>query len=157
MEAARATRNLLLTLSGTPSLFDDFLVKLRLFRSSTKFNLRQTFLYQCSSLLHPSSEHLFLGHFLGDFISLANDKVVNVRMSLAEVLSQHSKHAKHGGDKSLITRCKGLAELVGALQGDKSRDVRELVAAIEVREVGELVEEEAKRETTDEEAKVDVA
>ena len=104
-----------MTLSGTPALFDDFLVKLRLFRSSTKFNLRQTFLYQCSSLLHPSSEPLFLALFLGDFISLANDKVVNVRMSLSEVLSHHYKHAKHGGDRSLIARCKGLAELVSAL------------------------------------------
>ena len=89
LEAARATRNLLLTLSGSPALLDDFLANLRLFRASAKYNLRYTFLYQCLSLLHPSSEPLFLSHFLGDFISLANDKVVNVRMSLAEVLSLH--------------------------------------------------------------------
>ena len=141
LEAARATRNLLLTLSGSPALLDDFLANLRLFRASAKFNLRQTFLYQCLSLLHPSSEPLFLAHFLGDFISLANDKVVNVRMSLAEVLSLHVK--KHGGG-SLFGRCRGLAELVGAMQGDKSRDVREMVAGIEVREVHEPHEEEAK-------------
>jgi hypothetical protein len=80
-------------------------------------------------------------------------------MSLAEVISQHSKHANHGSDKSLIAWCKGLAELVGALQGDKSRVVRELVPGIEVREVGEPEEEEAKRGagTMNEEAKVNVA
>jgi gamma-glutamyl-gamma-aminobutyrate hydrolase PuuD len=41
----------------------------------------------------------------------------------------------------LFGRCRGLAELVAAMQGDKSRDVRELVAGIEVHEPHE---EEAK-------------
>jgi hypothetical protein len=40
LEAARATRNLLLTLSGSPALLDDFLANLRLFRASAKYNLR---------------------------------------------------------------------------------------------------------------------
>lgn len=75
-------------------------------------------------------------------------------MSLSEVLLQHYKHAKHGGDKSLIARCKGLAELVSALQGDKSRDVREMVAGIKIIEVVEMPEEEAKIGTTEEETKV---
>jgi hypothetical protein len=75
-------------------------------------------------------------------------------MSLSEVLSQHYKHAKHGGDKSLIARCKGLAELVSALQGDKSRDVREMVAGIKIIEVVEMPVEEAKIGTTEEETKV---
>ena len=78
-------------------------------------------------------------------------------MSLSEVLSQHYKDAKLGGDKSLIARCKGLAELVSALQGDKSRDVREMVAGIKIIEVEEMPEEEAKIGTTDEETKVSVA
>ena len=79
-------------------------------------------------------------------------------MSLSEVLSQHYTHAKHGGDKSLIARCKGLSELVSALQGDKSRDVREIVAGIKIIEVVDS-EEEAKSgaEATCEEAKVSMA
>ena len=39
--------------------------------------------------MHPKTESLFLKTFLPDMISLVNDKVVNVRMSLSEILGEH--------------------------------------------------------------------
>jgi hypothetical protein len=62
--------------------------------------------------LHPTTESLFAKYFLADFISLANDKVVNVRMSLCEVIAQH--HKKYN-EKSMLHRSKELHDLVLAL------------------------------------------
>lgn len=56
---------------------------------SNKYNLRQIYIYQCLSMLNVKSESLFLDHLMSEFIALANDKVVNVRMCMSEVLKEH--------------------------------------------------------------------
>ena len=74
------------------------------------------------SLLKP----IFLTNFLEDFISLQNDRVVNVRMQLSDSLAAHFK--KHQ-DQSLFLEVPSLKELIKKLKLD-TRDVREPLQSI---------------------------
>ena len=70
-------------------------------------------MYICLSLLHPSSEVIFINHFLNPLLPLGTDRVVNVRMSLGEALGLH--HSKYGEDDSIIGNIPQLKEIVKLL------------------------------------------
>ena len=74
-----------------------------------------------------SSREIFESFLLEEFLSLKNDRVINVRMFLSEGLANHHKKYK---DKSLIKEMQSLKKLVLELLNDKSRDVREPLLSI---------------------------
>lgn len=75
----------------------------------------------CESLMESNHE-LFTQYFIKDFCELANDKVVNVRMAVAEAIQKSFKKNQEfikGNDK--------LKEVVSILKEDKCRDVKEIM------------------------------
>lgn len=78
IEAAKAVRNIILKLQEEEELFSEFLGKVLLFRASNKYNLRQTFVCMCESMMKQDRNEkraadckaLFVTFFLGEFLSL---------------------------------------------------------------------------------------
>jgi len=66
-----------------------------LFKQSNKYNLRQTFVCMCDSLM--DSKDIFIAFFLKEFVELQNDRVVNVRMALSETIASYCKRNHNGG------------------------------------------------------------
>ena len=60
------------------------------FGASVKFTQRQTFLIMCQSLMNNKDNKLiFQSNFMSILIELADDKVINVRLVLAEIIQRH--------------------------------------------------------------------
>lgn len=70
---------------------------------------------------------IFVKHFMKELVRISTDRVVNVRMSLSEVLSVH--HAQNPSN-SLIRELKLLNDIYESLKKDKSADVREPLLSI---------------------------
>lgn len=152
LEGARCTKNLLLKISEDEDLFKDFITKILLFSTSNKYNLRQTFIYMCLSVMkfkedQSASREIFVKHFMNELVRLSTDRVVNVRMCLSEVLSLHHKQSSQ---KSLIGDLKPLYDIYELLKKDKSADVRDPLLAIiglESPQPQSLLQEEESKES----------
>lgn len=59
------------------------------FGTSPKYTQRQEFLIMCEKLMQNGK--LFREHFLPIMVGLAEDKVVNVKLVLAETVKEHIK------------------------------------------------------------------
>lgn len=72
-------------------LFDSFVAKMKVFKTHRKFNIRQTFIQMCESVLLGESRNqviIFIESLLDDFVDLQTDRIVNVRIQLSETLSR---------------------------------------------------------------------
>ena len=126
MAGAKGIKTILLKMKEEPTLFDEFLQKVLTFRKSNKYNLRQTFICMCLSLMNePACKDLFVRYFLSELLELQTDRVINVRMQLSESLAAHHKMGH-----SLINEIQSLREMVSNLMNDSSRDVREPLMGI---------------------------
>ena len=126
MAGAKGIKTILLKMKEEPTLFDEFLQKVLMFRKSNKYNLRQTFICMCLSLMNePACKDLFVRYFLSELLELQTDRVINVRMQLSESLAAHHKMGH-----SLINEIQSLREMVSNLMNDSSRDVREPLMGI---------------------------
>jgi hypothetical protein len=65
------------------------------------------------------SEDIFIEYFLKSFSDLSRDKIVNVRLTLAEVISDHYKTCNGGG---IFSYNKEIQTIIRHLQLD-NRDV----------------------------------
>jgi hypothetical protein len=66
------------------------LESVKAFGASVKFTQRQTFLIMCQSLMNNKDNKLiFQSNFMSILIELADDKVINVRLVLAEIIQRH--------------------------------------------------------------------
>lgn len=130
---AKGIKTIILKMNENPTLFDEFLQKVLMFRKSNKYNLRQTFICMCASLMNePACKDLFVKYFLCELLELQTDRVINVRMQLSESLAtHHKKDPAH----SLINEIQSLREMVNHLLNDSSRDVREPLMGIVLSEV----------------------
>ena len=86
----------------------------------------------CLSMMKVKSDDdtgkkIFVKHFMNELVRISSDRVVNVRMSLSEVLSVH--HAQNP-QNSLIRELKPLNDIYQLLKKDKSADVREPLLSI---------------------------
>ena len=72
--------------------------RVRAFKQSRKYTMRQTFILMCESVTQSNdndrdefgkskSELIFREHFLESFIELQSDKIVNVRLMLSYTLA----------------------------------------------------------------------
>jgi len=69
-------------------------------------------------------EEIFKAHFLESFLELANDKVSNVRVSVAKTLLHlYQEKRKLCGDPQIVT-------LIKKMKDDPSRDVRSIIDSI---------------------------
>jgi len=57
------------------------------FGTSPKYTQRQEFLIMCEKLMN--NPELFRTHFLPIMVGLADDKVVNVKLVLADIIKKH--------------------------------------------------------------------
>lgn len=84
--------------NGTPYLMASFIDRLRGFKNSPRYSVRQTFIFMCESVIRgdpldqsPSAnalaEQIFLTYFMENFIDLRSDKIVNVRIHLAQTIA----------------------------------------------------------------------
>ena len=82
-----------------PELIARFMERVRAFKQSRKYTMRQTFIVMCESITQSTdtdtneegksiSEVIFKEHFLESFIELKTDKIVNVRLMLSYTLAQ---------------------------------------------------------------------
>jgi hypothetical protein len=74
------------------------------------------------------SEDIFLEYFLSSFATLSRDKIINVRMTLSEIISEHYKTCNGGG---IFSYNKEIQTMIRHLQLD-NRDVSEFVKEIDV-------------------------
>ena len=84
--------------SAHPELIGRFMERVRAFKQSRKYTMRQTFILMCESVTQSTdsdkdefgkskSEVIFKEHFLESFIELQCDKIVNVRLMLSYTLA----------------------------------------------------------------------
>ncbi|EGR27934.1 protein phosphatase 4 regulatory subunit 1, putative [Ichthyophthirius multifiliis] len=119
-EAAKKMHSILISLQKDQQTQEIYLIcivnNIKAFQMSSRFNQRQTFILICNQLMmHPE---IFNMYFMHIFQEMVNDKVVNVRITLAEAVSQHIKQrGPMSDDQSLI-------QIAEKLQQDKNNDVR---------------------------------
>jgi len=95
------------------------------FREGT-YKKRQLFLIMAASVMNRTDmKQIFIEHFKEDTLSLAYDKVPNVRIGLARVLKSHFR---------MIDGCfiddKQIHQIVAHLNNDEEEDVRNIIAQI---------------------------
>jgi hypothetical protein len=73
--------------------------------------------YMCDSLM--DCKDIFLSHFMKDFIDLQNDRIINVRMALADAIVSYSKRNQNGNILYEISELK-------AMLRHMKRDVRDV-------------------------------
>ncbi|KAM3146855.1 hypothetical protein pb186bvf_001009 [Paramecium bursaria] len=95
-----------------------FVENIKAFAISNRYNQRQAFAYMCQNLmLSPSFEELFLQNL----IDLSQDKVRNVRFSVAEVVSKHIKKNR------LYSKHHAILDIVERFKTDPVLEIRKLV------------------------------
>ena len=110
----------------------------------------------CLSMMKVKSDDdtgkkIFVKHFINELVRISSDRVVNVRMSLSEVLSVH--HAQNP-QNSLIRELKPLNDIYQLLKKDKSADVREPLLSITG--VDRQFDEEEETKESDEQVTISV-
>ena len=88
------------------------------FKSET-YKRRQLFVLMCGEALN--NKEVFLTYFKRDMLTLANDKVISVRMALARVIKLHYVTLL---GKSFVNNDRDINAVIKKLQGDKSSDIR---------------------------------
>ena len=90
------------------------------------YKKRQLFLIMSQSILNRSDmKSIFIEHFKEDTLSLAYDKVPNVRISLARVLRSHFKTID-----GCFKEDKKVKEILQQLSQDEEDDVKNIIAQI---------------------------
>ena len=87
------------------------------------FYKRQNFIHMCEKVM--LQKEIFEEHFINEFLSLINDKVAVVRISMAKALAKH-----FNTDNAPFIFNVTINNAVKLLKKDKSKDVRELVQHI---------------------------
>ena len=100
------------------------IVRKYFFRSET-YKRRRLFVLMCGEALNH--KELFLTYFKKDMLTLAEDRVISVRMALGRVLKHH--YVTLLGN-SLINNDREVNSSIKKLQADRSSDIRQLVANI---------------------------
>ena len=121
--AAQKAYVLVLSLQSHEIYFDCVVQSIIGFSLSSRFNQRQTFVQMCQTLMQ--SEDLFKKHFLGAFQSLSDDKIINVRIAIAQCL------AVQIGRNAGITKQDYFRELEAKMRNDPREDVRNVFVALE--------------------------
>eukprot|EP01016_Furgasonia_blochmanni_P018633 TRINITY_DN2109_c0_g1_i3.p1 TRINITY_DN2109_c0_g1~~TRINITY_DN2109_c0_g1_i3.p1 ORF type:complete len:508 (-),score=98.30 TRINITY_DN2109_c0_g1_i3:695-2218(-) len=87
-EASKQIYSLVLSLYDSEEGYRETAVEtVRLLSNSTKFSQRQAFVFMCKNLMNY--KEIFEKHFLDCFAGLKNDRVPNVRITIAKVLHSH--------------------------------------------------------------------
>lgn len=96
------------------------------FRTGEKANFkrRQLFILMCEEVMNQAKE-IFDEYFKHDFLSLAADRVINVRLTLARALKNHFRTINCTFMHDPLVN-----QAVKVLLNDKSQDVVELVQDI---------------------------
>ncbi|KAL4459881.1 hypothetical protein ABPG74_003407 [Tetrahymena malaccensis] len=90
------------------------------FYYSSSYQLRQVFVVMCASLMQKNSR-IFLSYFSEKFISLAEDRVVNVRISVAKTVVGHLIN------KMPLSNHKVIKQTINLIRQDKKKDVRDII------------------------------
>lgn len=97
----------------------------REFREGT-YKKRQLFLIMAASVMNRKDmKQIFIEHFKEDTLSLAYDKVPNVRIALARVLKSHFRI-----NNGCFIDDKQMTQVVTNLHDDEEEDVRNIIAQI---------------------------
>ena len=96
-QSAKACYLIAKSFSTNPNLISAFMERVKAFKQSRKYTMRQTFLVMCESFISGDpddqspeanllSEQIFKAHFLPSFVELQSDKIINVRLQVSLVL-----------------------------------------------------------------------
>ena len=103
---------------SNPKYFAELVKFLKKFYISKNYKYRQLFIEACELLM--DDEKLFVDNFIEELISLQEDKILNVRVTLAKVLYRYLKRTS--APNRLIQ------ETIERLKNDSSKEVREFVS-----------------------------
>merc|ERR1712146_675640 len=110
------------------------------FSQSPRYSNRQTFIAMCEKIMkYPD---IFNKHFITYFLKLGEDKVVNVRISVAKVLKKLFKKQRP------ITEYKEIIELAEKLKSDKNQEVKNQTANIVIKPYKKIALDGSQDETT---------
>ncbi|KAL4506606.1 hypothetical protein ABPG72_000177 [Tetrahymena utriculariae] len=97
------------------------------FYYSSSYQLRQVFVVMCASLMQKNSR-IFLSYFSEKFISLAEDRVANVRISVAKAIVGHLVN------KMPLSNHKIIKQAINLIRQDKNKDVRRIIYELDLDE-----------------------
>ncbi|EAR90869.1 hypothetical protein TTHERM_00143750 (macronuclear) [Tetrahymena thermophila SB210] len=92
---------------------------------SSSYQLRQVFVVMCASLMQKNSR-IFLSYFSEKFISLAEDRVTNVRISVAKTIVGHLVN------KMPLSNHKVIKQVINLIKQDKNKDVRNIIYELDL-------------------------
>eukprot|EP00347_Sterkiella_histriomuscorum_P006427 403352815 len=149
-QAAQAIRNIALKLRESDELFNEFILKVVMFKQSNKFNLRQTFIDMCGAMMHEKTQDIFKKYLMNEYCQLQRDRIINVRMHLSESLFTHYTTNPNGG---LVQSERSIRIMIKHLKLD-SFDVSEILEEVEVTMMEG--DEEAEVETIKQQQNIDI-
>eukprot|EP01015_Nassula_variabilis_P036997 TRINITY_DN969_c0_g2_i1.p2 TRINITY_DN969_c0_g2~~TRINITY_DN969_c0_g2_i1.p2 ORF type:complete len:333 (-),score=30.19 TRINITY_DN969_c0_g2_i1:4-1002(-) len=119
-EAAKNIHYLVLRLYSFSSNYRESLVgMIKMFASSAVYNQRQVFLIICENMM--MSQYIFEVEFFDQFLSLATDKVVNVRITWARIIARHFKKQGPFAFNNQIR------EIIIKMRQEKCKEIKEVV------------------------------